>query len=204
MIYFSMSENEALQTNEKETFTAIQQLQEYEKEGYVFHGSPDSNITELDPRPAADVDETNVFNNDTAVFATPSPAAGVIFACMSRDNVPEEIRRGTWSVGSEDGNKIVARIPKKWQKHLVNNSGYVYVLDGTNFSNKGDIEGWQVKSKKSVEPETSVEVSFSDFEKSGGTIIWKEEVLENEVKKREGKVVEERLENGSAFEYVVL
>ncbi len=175
MIYSAMSENEVPQTNRKETFTAIQQLQEYEKQGYVFHGSTDPNIKILNPRPATDVDETNAFNNDTAIFATPSPTASVIFACMSLNNVPREIRRGVWSIGSEDGQKIVARIPKKWRKHLKNNSGYVYILDGSTFSNKGDVKGWQVKSKKSVKPVTSVNVSFTDFEKLGGTVIWKEE-----------------------------
>ncbi|MBN1619065.1 hypothetical protein JW887_07055 [Candidatus Dojkabacteria bacterium] len=156
--------------------TVVQQLKAFEKQGYVFHGSRNPNILKLEPRPATDVDKANAFNNDTAVFAAPSPTASVIFACMSLDNVPKELRSGNWSVGSERGKGIVARIPQKWQQYVSTNTGYVYVLDGSTFSGKCDTEGvWQVKSKQPVKPTTVLTVTFSDFEQLGGSVIWKED-----------------------------
>lgn len=95
--------NQEPQHLEEAKQTVVQQLKEFERQGYVFHGSTNPKIVELEPRPATDVDTTKIFNNDTAVFAAPSPAASVIFACMSLDKVPKEIRSGTWSVGSENG-----------------------------------------------------------------------------------------------------
>ncbi len=156
--------------------SVVQKLNEYQKQGYVFHGSTNPNIFELEPRPATDVDNTKKFNNDTAVFAAPSPTASVIFACMSLDNIPKEIRNGSWSIGSDDDKRIVARIPKKWQQYISTNSGYIYVLDSSTFSGESDIEnGWQVKSKQSIKPTAVLNVAFSDFEKLGGTIIWQED-----------------------------
>lgn len=160
----------------KKNLSNIEKLLEYEKQGCVFHGSTSPNIAELEPRPATDVDRTKSFNNDTAVFAAPSPTASVIFACMSLDKVPREMRNGTWSLGSENDKGVVARIPKKWQQYVSTNSGYVYVLDGSTFSGEGDTEGgWQVKSKQPVKPIDTIEVEFSDFEKLGGDVEWKED-----------------------------
>lgn len=155
-------------TNEPE---AYQQLLEYKKQGYVFHGSTNPNITVIEPRSATDNDKDNTFNNDTAIFATKVPEASVVFACNSIDNVPREIGGGNWKIGGTEDGKLIANYPKKWQPYITKNTGYVYVLSSSTFT---DIGGWQVKSKQAVTPIAKIPVSFSDFEKLGGIIFWKD------------------------------
>ena len=162
------------QSGENDT---IKHLLKYQNEGFVFHGSPNPDIKILEPRPATDVDKSNAFNNDTAIFATRRPEASVIFGCMSLANLPKAIHNGSWSVGQENGETIVSKIPKVWKEYVSNNTGYVYVLDGKDFSGEGETEGgWQVKSKNSAVPIARVKVSFSDFEKLGGKLIWKDSI----------------------------
>ena len=152
---------------------SVNLLNKYQKAGYVFHGSENPNIQLLEPRSAKDIDKSNKFNNDKAVFASINPRASVIFACMSYDKIPENKISGEWSVGCDEIDKIIARIPLKWKKFIYKNTGYVYVLDKTSFSKQESIElGWQVKSDKAVKPIARVTVKFQDFEKLGGEIIW--------------------------------
>jgi hypothetical protein len=161
--------------NEIESLTPIEKLLYYQKKGYFFHGSTNPNIDKLEPKPAIDTDKTKEFNNDTAVFASPIPSASIIFACMSLDNVPSQSRNGTWSVDYEADNGIVATIPRRWASHIKNNSGYVYVLSSLSFPTESFTNGsWQVKSKQSVKPLDIVKVSFDDFNRLGGKIIWED------------------------------
>lgn len=147
----------------------------YQKQSYVFHGSPNPDIKTLEPRPATDVDKSNLFNNDTAVFATVNPVASIIFACMSLSEIPTEILNRSWSVTQDQNKQIVSKIPRTWKQYVENNTGYVYVLDGTNFTAEGETEGgWQVKSRQPVTPTSKILVSFSDFEELGGKLIWKD------------------------------
>lgn len=155
--------------------TSYEQLLDYQKQGFVFHGSTNPNITTLEPKPATDTDKDNTFNNDTAIFATPLPSASVIFSCMSIDIALKEAGGGTWSVSQDKKGNIIAKIPKKWQPYVTNNSGHVYVLDSSSFPKIEETNGgWQVKSKQAVTPIAKVEVTFSDFEKLGGILFWKD------------------------------
>lgn len=150
-------------------------INDYQKHGYVFHGSPNPDIKILEPRPATDVDKSNTFNNDTAVFATKNPVASVIFACMSLINLPKEIHNRSWSVTQDENGQIVSKIPRIWKEYVESNTGYIYVLDGKSFTGEGETEGgWQVKSKQPITPTAKILVSFSDFEKLGGKLIWKD------------------------------
>ena len=154
--------------------TSLKSLQEYGRQGFVFHGSPNGNISILEPRPAADIDKSNSFNNDTAVFAALSPMAAILIACMSLTLVPPEKRKEFWSIGSSDkDNRICARIPSKWKPFVITNHGFVYVLPGESFRGNNE-SGWQAKSKSAVVPIAKFEVSFEDFERLGGVIEWKE------------------------------
>lgn len=150
----------------------IQKLITYKKEGYVFHGSANPDIEQLEPRPAIDVDETNRFNNDTAVFATPLLAASIIFACMSKAQIPIEMRDKEWYVSVEKDGIVRAGIPWVWKEYITKNIGYIYVLGGRDFEGSG---GWQVKSKQATVPKDKITVSFGDFETFGGVTIWTEE-----------------------------
>lgn len=67
-----------------------EKFEEWKFNGYVFHGSTNSNITQLEPRPAIDRDSTKVFNNDNAIFATNYPEAAILFAVMDTSNIPRE------------------------------------------------------------------------------------------------------------------
>ena len=155
--------------------SGIKKLIKYQEQGYVFHGSSISGIDILEPREATDTDETREFNIDTAIFASSSIAASIIFACMGKNTIPPQVRNGTWSVGSS-GKKggIVSKIPSKWRPYILNNRGYVYVLLGDTFINKCT-GGWQVKSKTAVKPIDVIEVCFGDFEKLGGVIQWQDD-----------------------------
>lgn len=155
--------------------SAASKLKEYESDGYVFHGSPSGTLESIEPRPARDADERNKFKNDLAVFATPSPSASVIFACMHLENVPPEARNESWSVGPKENGEsgVEARIPRKWKPYIEDNMGFVYVLPSEQFyGEEPSGHDWQVKTSKSVKPVDVVPAKFSDFEKLGGIIIW--------------------------------
>lgn len=131
-----MSEKEKSFEEEK---TLEEILLDYKEQGCVFHGSPSSEINELKPNDATDVDKSNTFNNDSAVFAALETVSPIIFACMSKKNIPKEIQKGSWSVGPEKDGRIYAKIPKEWKPYIENNTGYLYVLNGDTFSER---EGW--------------------------------------------------------------
>ena len=157
---------------EVENLTSLKSLKEYVSQGFVFHGSPNGNISILEPRPAVDIDKSNAFNNDTAVFASLSPIAAILIACMSFVPIPPEKRKGSWSIGSSDkDNCITARIPSKWRPFITTNHGFVYVLSGESFRGENE-SGWQAKTKSAVVPISKFEVAFEDFERLGGLIEW--------------------------------
>ncbi|HVX92564.1 MAG TPA: hypothetical protein VHA74_00430 [Candidatus Dojkabacteria bacterium] len=164
--------SKSIEVNDK---TAVERLLDYEKQGYLFHGSTKNNLSIIEPKSAKDVNDKEEFNNDNAVFASVSAAGSVIFGCMY---FPEEIDNkvhGAWSVGPSRGiGKIWAQIPKGWKEYIKNNRGYVYVLKRDPFI-EGLREGfWQAKSKTPVVPVDIIQVQFSDYEKLGGFIEWSE------------------------------
>jgi hypothetical protein len=143
----------------------IDRLLEYEKKGFLFHGSPSSTITVIEPRKARNSDDTE-FNNDDAIFASKYACAAALFACMDLTNLPD----GAWEIGNHREDKqIVAQLPKMWRNKLQENHGYVYVINNTGFVST---PGWQSKTHEAVTPIESIAVSFSDFELLGGRIIW--------------------------------
>lgn len=149
--------------------SVIEKLLDYKKQGYVFHGSANPSIKVLSPRPAADVDSTKTYNNDTAVFGTTKPEAAVIFGVMPID-IPDEVKGGqAWSIGEKEDSTIVATIPTNWLPYIEGNVGTVYVLDGDKFETSPI---WQTKSHEEVTPVESVTVTLDDFYALGGKIEW--------------------------------
>lgn len=152
----------------------IDRLLEYEKQGYVFHGSPRKGVEILEPKLSRDVREGRNFNNDTAIFGTKRADEAIIYACVDRGVIPPEIERNmSWSIGAvvPDNTRIVARIPIEWKPYVTKGSGYVYVSNKEPFTFK---RHWHVKSKEPVKPIDKIEVRFKDFEKLGGVVEWKE------------------------------
>lgn len=140
----------------------VNKILEYKKQGYLFHGSPEANITKLEPRPAADTDKAMTFNNDTAVFATNRPEMAAIFAIM---NFKVLKVKGTWSVNALE--IVTAKIPKPWYKDLKAITGYLYILPSVTFKDKLD---YQYKSKVAVEPIEKIPVTLDTFIRLGGKI----------------------------------
>jgi hypothetical protein len=148
----------------------LKKLLDYKKQGYVFHGSPKSDIEVFFPRKAVDDDKNNTYNNDTAVFATTYPQACIIFACLnSLNNKLDSVR---FSVYLSDDGDIVSDIDNSLKNHTRNLSGYLYVLPKDSFVYENDNEGWQVKSKEIVKPIDRIRVVFSDYTLLGGKIKW--------------------------------
>ncbi len=156
----------------------ISKILEYKEKGYFFHGSPKSDLDILEPKQSSDVDITNTFNIDCAVFASTIPEA-CIFSLLGTDNVPENLLgRTMWVKTSLDGH-IQAEIPLIWKPYMENNTGTLYILPPEPFNIKND--EWQVKSKLSVKPIDRISVGFKHFERLGGKLVWEEE--QGEIKK---------------------
>ncbi|MGI6423188.1 MAG: hypothetical protein ACOX0X_01020 [Candidatus Dojkabacteria bacterium] len=150
----------------------ISKILDYQKEGYLFHGSTVNNIELLEPRPASDSDLTSTFNNDTAVFATSNPQT-CIFALISTEKVPKEILKGDiWITGNQSSLEV--KIPAKWKRYMEDNVGTLYVVPPEKFIKYND-ESWQSKSKEAVIPKDKITVRFEHFFRLGGKLVWTEE-----------------------------
>jgi hypothetical protein len=151
----------------------IEILENYSKQGYLFHGSPNGEIEILEPRPANDIDRNNEFNNDNAIFATDNLTSSIIFGVVSRDYLPEDIKRFMWATNwaTENGvTEVTAKVHESWKFFIENyGKGYVYVLSTETFKEKS---GSQRKSKESVKPIDKVDVNLNDFYKAGGKLIF--------------------------------
>ncbi len=161
-------ELEKVDTLEKD----LTKILEYQEDGYLFHGSRTDNIERLEPQRSYDVDSTNTFNNDTAVFASSNPQS-CIFALLDREKMPEEMQKGTVIVRNR-GNSLLAEIPLRWKKYIENNVGTLYVVPPDGFITEGG-GSWQYKNREPVVPVDKISVSFEHFLRLGGKVIWKEE-----------------------------
>ena len=138
-------------------------LIKYQKQGYLFHGSPNPELEELIPKQSLDTKEPDSWNTDKAVFATSEPAAAVIFSLIDTEKLKES---GEWSVKWE-GNKTITTLPKQWIETLKKQKGYVYVLEKESFKEK---LYKQYKSKKGVTPIDKLAVTLNDYEYLGGNL----------------------------------
>lgn len=178
-------------SEKSETVEATSILLEYERQGYVFHGSADPSIKVLEPKAPVHNAWLDEFMDSKGIFAAANVIGAIVFACMSRSKIPAEVSNGTWEVGPDyEHHTIWAKIPMKWKEYIVDNVGYVYVLKKDSFHNPEGIDNsWQVKSAESVTPVDKVTVKFSDFEKLGGIVKWESEPESEEQCDSSGAIV---------------
>lgn len=139
--------------------TTAEYLERVRKMGFLFHGSDNKDIEELEPRYTFDPNSEK--NTDTAVFATNNIAWTIIFGLYGG-------YKG-WATSVRNG-MVIARIPKKDKELVENTTGAVYVLPFNTFEKSG--LGNQYKSKKPVKPISKVDVTLSDYYELGGRIEW--------------------------------
>lgn len=154
----------------------VSKILKYKEEGYYFHGSANSEIEILEPRPSEEHDMGNdEFSKDNAVFGSPNPQA-CIFSLMNLDEVPEEEKTGTTFTVLEDKNgNLVSKLPRKFEKYIRKNIGTLYILPSATFIDGEEIKNrWQSKSLESVTPIDKISVNIDDFIALGGEVIWKE------------------------------
>ena len=148
-----------LRTERGEGETTATYLNRLKEMGFLFHGSSNDNIEQLEPRYA--YDRYNEVNTDTAVFATDNVTLTVIFGVYGG-------HKG-WSTHTKKG-QVFAKIPLRDKELLENTRGTVYVLPKKVFEK---IEGTvQYKSHETVKPVTKVSVSLNDYYDLGGKIEW--------------------------------
>jgi len=149
--------------------STISTILEYKEQGYLFHGSPQGDISVLEPRESKDANSNNTFNNDCAVFASKLPDA-CIFALLSEERIPKNLLNGQISIKSTHDGHLKAEIPAAWKPYMENNTGTLYVLPPETFTL--NTPGWQVKSKEAVTPIDKIDVGFDDFKELGGELVW--------------------------------
>lgn len=136
-----------------------QYLTRLKEMGFLFHGSDNNDIKELEPRYTVDINSEE--NTDTAVFATSDITWTTIFGVYGG-------HKG-WSTRVKD-NEVTAKIPFRDKEIVESTSGTVYVLPKDTFKKSG--ESTQYKSHEAVTPIEKVSVTVQDYYDLGGKIEW--------------------------------
>lgn len=143
-----------------------------ETKNYVFHGSPDGSIEQLEPRQSTHVPDTSKphelqLDGDPAVSATPYADFAVYRALVNNKNIPIEHASSFGRMG--DGSKRFGISSEEALAHVEGKKGYVYVFDRENFK-PWDREGRKVndskmewRSNQAVKPVEVVEVTHEDL-----------------------------------------
>jgi hypothetical protein len=143
-----------------ESESASQYLSRLRDRGFLFHGSNNRDIEELEPRYTFDPNSDE--NTDSAVFATTNIALTAIFGVYGG-------HKG-WSTRDKDG-VIIAKIPARDKELVENSRGVVYVLSKDTF-HQSSSGADQYKSHVTVQPIEKVEVTVKDYYELGGKIEW--------------------------------
>ena len=146
----------------------IKKLESYQKQGFLFHGSPFEISKNIEPRKASDADASHKFNNDLAVFASDDYRMTIIYSLMNFSILPM-FNGASCSVGRDHQNNIVANLPHEWKDVIEKTIGYVYILPKDSFK---ETDGLQWKSKEPVVPLERLTVSLQDFTSLKGRIKW--------------------------------
>ena len=142
-----------------ESETTAQYLKRLKDMGFLFHGSSNPDIEELEPR--ATVDPYIERNTDTAVFASNNPTWSTIFGVYGGNK--------GWATDVR-GDEVLAKIPAAQKNVVETGSGMVYVLPKETFKENDD--AGQYKSHETVKPILKVSVTFADYQEMGGQVQW--------------------------------
>lgn len=143
-----------------------------ETNNYVFHGSPDGNITELEPRQGThipDISKPEKFipDGDPAVSATPYSEFAIYRAIVNGENIPIDHTSGFGLFG--DGTKEFRISSEEALKQTEGKKGFVYVFDKDKFKpwdRKGDsarVNTMEWRAHEPVKPVEVVEVTHHDL-----------------------------------------
>ncbi len=135
-----------------------EKLKEYEKQGYLFHGSPDK-ISVLKPIQPFSYDEKlgkMVEHGNPSVVATSFLNVSVFRSIVNRKNAPDE-HDSAFGNGS---NGLNFKASSKTLDQAKNKKGFVHVLDKKGFER---FSGMEWRSKEEVKPIDIIEVSFDNL-----------------------------------------
>jgi hypothetical protein len=153
-------------------------LKQLEEAGeYVFHGSPDGSIEELEPRQSTyvlDLNKRDEVADDglPSVSATPYPEFAVFRAMINSKNVPNDHTSEFGLVIDKEHGEFLSEFRISSQDVLdkvKDKKGFVYVLPKSNFKpyRRGiecdDVSSMEHRSHVSVKPVEVVEVSHADL-----------------------------------------
>jgi len=153
-----MKIDNSLERNPSETTSQF--LERLKDAGYIFHGSNNSNITVLEPRPT--FDPTSSENTDTAVFATDDIVWATIFGVWGGHT--------GWKTSSNGSGKVLATIKAVEKRNVEKSTGCIYVLSKESFGEPN--QGRQFKSHAKVNPLTKITVNLQDYYDLGGEVKW--------------------------------
>lgn len=131
--------------------TALQRLETYHSDGYLFHGSKEK-ISVLEPRQARDRDEKKIIGNQKAVYAIDSLRVPIVKALLDA----KDQSLNDWSSGySDDGSNIEVS-----GRNFTFTPGYVHVLPRNSFIEIEDERGHtEIVSYEPVVPKDIVRVT---------------------------------------------
>ena len=152
-----MNQTQPFERNQNES--TVSYLQRLKEMGFLFHGSANDDISDLEPRDTHDPDSAE--NTDTAVFATHNVSWAIIFGLYGGHT--------GWSTESVNG-KVTAKITSKDKDLVESTIGAVYVVPRETF--KSPNGNSQYKSHEPVQPLVKVPVTVTDYNESGGLIEW--------------------------------
>ncbi|MFZ2523256.1 MAG: hypothetical protein WAW92_02605 [Minisyncoccia bacterium] len=162
-------------TESSERFnTGREVLKSLEGEGvYVFHGSPDGGIPELEPRQGThmpdDGDPDLLINDgDPAVSATPYADVAIFRAIINKRNIEFDHTSAFGMKGNLSKPSLFFTVSStKVLEEAKSKSGFVYVFNKSDFEKydrEGNLDGERIewRSYKPVKPLMKVGVNFDD------------------------------------------
>lgn len=131
-------------------------LLEYESTGkFVFHGSSNSEIAQLEPRQATSFGEPD---GEPAISASSYIEPAIFMSIISR------VSGGAMGIRPTEKNQFGMVVPETtWTKAKNENwQGYVYVLEQKYFSLK-ESKSWEWRSTQLIRPIDVITVGFEDI-----------------------------------------
>lgn len=141
----------------------IEKLKEYEKQGYLFHGSPNK-IELLEPKQAFSSygSDTLVKHGEPSVSATPFVELAIFRSIINDKNAPDD-HDSSFGYNSDIG--LLFSVSEKTLNQAKGKKGFVHILPLEGFKKfSNTIMEW--RSEKEVKPIDIIKVSFEDLPKN--------------------------------------